>query len=523
MAAVGQRNRHGTRAGTRALRRIPLSLVIARYFLYVFAALVAVWVASFIGLSMAINAGGVYPASYGAAHAREEARALRQAGTFDADALPTAYRYALLDETGAVLRTDLSDARLDEALRATAEARSGGWDGSAEVLGADGATYAVCRLADGSVCILASVYLPQYVSRGLRDALPNPQNLMIACGCIGSAAAIALVARRASVVLTRKMAPLTEAAERIAREDLDAPVASSNVRQVDDVLSAMERMRVSLRESLEARWRAERAQRDQMAALAHDLKTPLTVVRANAEYLAEELEAAGNTEYRGCHACDAGRSGAPGHADGAAGHEDASDASARYANELAAAARDAVAGTERLDGYLRLLIEASRGESAALCTRSMDARDAAERLASGAETLARATGIRLVGRVDESLAGHAVDIDEDAIGRAVENIVSNALDHAQSCVQVSILLADGMFELRVADDGPGFSPEALTHACERFYRDDSARSSSSGAHYGIGLFTAAACARAHGGELVLANRDDGNRTGARVTLRIPCM
>lgn len=50
---------------------MPLSFVIARYFAYAFAAVATAWLASFMALSAAINAGFVYEASWGPANARE--------------------------------------------------------------------------------------------------------------------------------------------------------------------------------------------------------------------------------------------------------------------------------------------------------------------------------------------------------------------------------------------------------------------------------------------------------------------
>lgn len=70
-----------------------------------------------------------------------------------------------------------------------------------------------------------------------------------------------------------------------------ASVVTSNVAQVDDVLTAMERMRVSLRDSLEARWAAEEDRRRHMESLMHKLKTPLTVIQDNAELLEGDLAA----------------------------------------------------------------------------------------------------------------------------------------------------------------------------------------------------------------------------------------
>ena len=293
--------------------------------------------------------------------------------------------------------------------------------------------------------------------------------------------------RRASRVIARKMAPLAEAATRVGAGELDFAVGRTNVREVNDVLDAMDAMRSSLAASLEARWEAERSQREQVASLAHDLKTPLTVLRANADFVAEELS---DTEG----------------SDGGAG-------------ELAAAARDIADGTERLDAYVRLLIEASRGdgqarrgpvEPGALCRQ----------VVSEAGQVARAQGLALEASVDPAVdAAARSPLDGTSLARAAANLVSNATEHARSRVGVFCSIADGTLVLKVTDDGPGFSPAALDHGCERLFTDDASRASRNGEqHYGLGLYAAAEAARAHGGSLSLANRPEG---GAVATLTIP--
>lgn len=142
------------------------------------------------------------------------------------------------------------------------------------------------RLEDGSWLLLAYQNLPQYATRELRDSRPN---VLVQLGwtCAGAGAALIVgVGAWAAHVISRKLRPAMGAAERIEAADLDSPVGTSNVRQVNDLLTAMERMRSALRETLDARWRAEEAQREAVASLAHELKTPLTVLSANAELLA---------------------------------------------------------------------------------------------------------------------------------------------------------------------------------------------------------------------------------------------
>ena len=305
---------------------------------------------------------------------------------------------------------------------------------------------------------------------------------MLVGATAGSALALALVARRASRVISRKMAPLAEAAGRVGAGELDFAVGSTNVREVNDVLAAMDAMRASLAESLEARWAAERGQREQMASLAHDLKTPLTVLRANADFVAEELE-------------------------------DENDA------DLSAAARDIAGGVERLDGYVRLLIEASRGSGGAERAPIRPA-ELCEQVLAEAAQIARARGVTLDAATGPAVAGAPEALlDRTALARAAANLVANAAEHARSRVAVSCDVAGGQLVIEVADDGPGFSPAALERGCERLFTDDSSRSSRDGGrHYGLGLHVASEAASAHGGSVSLANGPSG---GAVATIAVP--
>ena len=461
---------------------MPLSFVIARYFAYAFAAVATAWLASFMMLSVAINAGFVYEASWGPANAREVAEGLARDGVCGQQDVPTAYRYLILNKDGYVLMTDLEGTRLEDATEMARTALAAD-PGTVEIEGGgSGLTYAAFPLKGGGACALVSEYLPQWVSRDLAGLLPNPQNLMLVGAAAGSALALALVARRASRVISRKMAPLAEAAGRVGAGELDFAVGSTNVREVNDVLAAMDAMRASLAESLEARWAAERGQREQMASLAHDLKTPLTVLRANADFVAEELE-------------------------------DEKDA------DLAAAARDIAGSVERLDGYVRLLIEASRGSGGAE-RAPMRPAELCEQVLAEAAQIARARGVTLDAATGPAVAvAPEAALDRTALARAAANLVANAAEHARSRVAVSCDVAGGHLVIEVADDGPGFSPAALERGCERLFTDDSSRSSRDGGrHYGLGLHVASEAVSAHGGSISLANGPSG---GAVATIAVP--
>ncbi|MFN7002995.1 MAG: ATP-binding protein [Roseinatronobacter sp.] len=110
-------------------------------------------------------------------------------------------------------------------------------------------------------------------------------------------------------------------------------------------------------------------------------------------------------------------------------------------------------------------------------------------------------------------AGHAVSLalppaplpemllQADALGRALDNLISNGLRHG-TCVVVSCRATDDGVEIMVEDDGPGIAPEDRARACEPFVRLDEARNADSGG-MGLGLAIVNDAMRAQGGTLTL--------------------
>lgn len=466
----------GARTSGARRRGLPLSVLILRYFAYVLAGVLAAAIAAYLAFAIGVGGSSVYPANYGDTALEETtARIVALEGddldAFDA-AIPSCYRWALFAADGAYLGGDMGQGAREAAHEAA-------FDGLAIAYHQLGMTrYEPVTLDDGSVCVLVYEYLPQFVSKGLRDALPNPQNLIVGMFALLSVLVLVGVAARAARVISRKMRPLEEAARRIEERDLDFAVGSSRVREIDDVLGAMDDMRASLKDSLEAQWRSEQAQREQVAALAHDLKTPLTVVRGNVELL---LEGSLDDDARAC-------------------------------------AVDVAEGARQMGTYLDALIDVSRGRALTFAPTACDLRACTARLRASAEALAAASGVHVAWREDAQLPA-TLTMDETLVERAVMNVVTNAVEFAPagSTVEVDVRGEGDDVALSVSDAGPGFSPEALRRGCERFYQGDPARGDRG--HSGLGLHVAAEAAERHGGTVELANREDA--PGARVTLRLP--
>lgn len=107
--------------------------------------------------------------------------------------------------------------------------------------------------------------------------------------------------------------------------------------------------------------------------------------------------------------------------------------------------------------------------------------------------------------------------DRDQLARAIRNLLDNAVRHARGRVTVALSEDGGAIALAVADDGPGIPPEDRERIFERFTRLDEARAREAGGA-GLGLAIAREIADRHSGSLTL---DPDHADGARFVLRLP--
>lgn len=101
--------------------------------------------------------------------------------------------------------------------------------------------------------------------------------------------------------------------------------------------------------------------------------------------------------------------------------------------------------------------------------------------------------------------------------RALNNLIDNAARYGAVCVTVLADTLGQTLRIEVEDSGPGIAPEHLGRVFEPFARLDSARSMDTGG-LGLGLAIARSCIRAHGGDVTLQNRREG---GLRAVIELP--
>jgi heavy metal sensor kinase len=180
----------------------------------------------------------------------------------------------------------------------------------------------------------------------------------------------------------------------------------------------------------------------------------------------------------------------------------------RSAGELKDALRSAAEESERLSQLAEDLLVLARSQGGRLPVRR-------ERLAAAAllgdvrERFGRRaaeTGRPLEIQADDRLE---LSVDRLRAEQALGNLVENALRHGRGRILLQAQRRNGVVELHVRDEGPGYAPEFLGRAFEPFAREDPARQ---GPGAGLGLAIVDVIARAHGGAAHAANRGGGTDT-----------
>lgn len=431
-----------------------LRTVLLRYLLLCGGGCALILVLWWIIFMQLINIGFLLPA-VASAQACSEARetvAAVTAETFDSNQISDLCRWAVV-QNDTVLQTNMDDRHLKIALNA--------FHGSGN-LGYTQYQYDV-KMADGSFCLLQYDYATPYADPALRDTLPDFQTCYMLLLALLVIAWLGWQTHCTVRVFAAETARLDRAVDAIAAqqpERIDADGA--HLREFSATLHAMQTMGRELTDSLQSQWRMEQQRAEQIAALTHDLKTPLSIIQGNADLLAEDA------------------------------------LSADQQTQVEAILR----GTDRAQQYLAAL----RTACAPPATReTFPSHTLVSALAETARALCAPAGVQLI--LNEQWQGTLCAAQCDLL-RAAENLLDNAVRYTPRGGTVTLLVTKEKqdFILRVTDTGPGFTAEALAKAGELLYTE-AARSDT--AHQGFGLYFARRVALSHSGTLRLSNTPGG--------------
>jgi signal transduction histidine kinase len=271
--------------------------------------------------------------------------------------------------------------------------------------------------------------------------------------------------------LVRPVKQLTDAAEGMAKGDLSQRVALRSGSELNTLADAFNHMASSLEH-------AEEKRRAMTADIAHELRTPLAVQRANLEAMQDGIYPFNEENLQ----------------------------KILEQNTL----------LTRLVEDLRTLTLADAGELQ-LEKTPVHLKVLMGRLATRFQARADQKGIHINLRVPEE--SQPAQLDSQRIEQILNNLLDNSLRHtpAGGTVYLSLEFEEHQASVRVRDTGPGIPADDLPYIFERFYRTGRARNRQEGGS-GLGLAIARKLAEAHGGTLAAQNAPEG---GAVFTLTLP--
>lgn len=253
--------------------------------------------------------------------------------------------------------------------------------------------------------------------------------------------------------LTRPIRLFAQAAERLGSDPHAPPLAETGPAEVRDAAQAFNDMQTKLNRYVEGRTQM-------VASIAHDLRTPLTRLRFRAEQADPEI-------------------------------------------------RDRMAADiEQMDGMISQALAYVRGETVREDRVPLDLSALVASVVHDLNEVGADASVEAA--PDVRVLGESLNLR-----RAVGNLVENAVKFA-GAAQVAIATEPGLAVVTVADQGPGLPADELEAVFEPFQRGEKSRNRDTGGA-GLGLAVARGVARAHGGDVVLSNRDGGGLE-ARLTL-----
>lgn len=341
--------------------------------------------------------------------------------------------------------------------------------------------YGFYERKNGEIAIVRFPMVAHFARGAEKGGMVNAENLLIGIFVALFLLQAFFVAKIFAKRLKKELGMLQQVTEAIEKNNLEFAETHSDVKEMEQVLVSLNHMRDALKTSLERQWETEQKKRQQLSALAHDIKTPLAVIRGNAELLAEgslpEEEAECNRYIL------------------------------KSAGEL-----------EQYFTTMKQLLSSGEQQGEREC---FPAEQVKNLFLQQAKQLQRIYPMEISLR--EGNAEGILQVDKIRILRAWNNLLENAMEYTDRERGIRISFEMREQEMKnywiagVEDYGRGFSEAELRHGTEEFYRGDGSRSGRE--HQGLGLAIAEKFAAEEGGFLRLYN--SAETVGAAVELWLP--
>lgn len=281
--------------------------------------------------------------------------------------------------------------------------------------------------------------------------------------------------------LLKPLEKMSIAAREIAAGDWDVKLPLSRITEITEVRDGFEVMVKGLQTSYRKQVELEEERRFVIAAVAHDLRTPLFALRGYLDGLEQGI--------------------------------------ARSPEKVAKYVAVCKEKSAQLDRLVEELFTFTKMEYLETKLNNNPAVDLKLILRSSIESLSPLAWQKHISISNQAADDCIISGDTHLLERAMNNLLENAVRHTPSCGDIVVqCYEDGnKVKFSIRDTGPGFSSEELQHVFEPLYRGEESRNRSTGGS-GLGLTISQKIVRLHGGELAAGNHPEG---GALLTGWIP--
>lgn len=264
--------------------------------------------------------------------------------------------------------------------------------------------------------------------------------------------------------LRKPLAELRAASEKISNNDLDFSIGYDSKDELGRLVGSFETMRAMLANNFSEMWRQVEERKRLNAAFAHDLRTPLTVLKGYNEMLQ------------------------------ASEHAQTKEIAATMGKHLA-----------RMEAYVNSMSNLRRLEDTRPEYKLVPLQQFLSSLQESAKILCTQNGKKLL--MQNETVDCDILMDKTFVSQVCNNLIANAVRFAQTSITLSFSLQGNGLLLSVSDDGKGFDKKTVHKVTSPYFTEETERSE----HFGLGLYICKLLCENHGGYLKIADVSNGAR------------
>ena len=285
-----------------------------------------------------------------------------------------------------------------------------------------------------------------------------------------------LVGKRFSKKIELPFKNLMLGARKIQSHDLDFQlIESENTKELNQLVRAFEDMRMALKDSLLRQWQLEEERKEMVSAIAHDLRTPFTIIHGHVEGLI----------------------------DGGAKNPERLD---RYLQTIFSSTQRSIRLINQLNE-----VSAMGRQSFRMEPKVIDVTEFIEHKIEEYTMLCARKNISLKSTFTVADEGEIkINIDPYRVSQVLDNIIINSIRYCPKNGEIewTITKEHDKISFEILDNGPGFHQEETEQIFKRFYRGDASRSGED-SNFGLGLYIAQMIVNKHHGYITVQNRAQG--------------